>query len=82
MAFSRCAKENKIFDHFKNDRVRVELVIMLNHRGEIDRFQTDDKKYPDAFVDCIYNILDKTVFPKLKHGEAVQFNQPFIFKRN
>ena len=82
MAFSRCANENKIFDHFDSDRVRVELIIMLNHQGEIERFQTDDKKYPENFIDCIYSTIDKITFPKLKHGEAVQFTQPFIFKRD
>jgi hypothetical protein len=82
MAFSRCAKDTKIFDHFEQDRVRVELKIMLNHKGEIERFQTDEKKYPEAFLDCVYKILDKTKFPKLAQGEAVQFTQPFLFRRD
>lgn len=82
MAFSRCAKENKVFEFFNSQRVRVELIIMLNHQGEVERFQTDEKQYPEPFIDCIYNIVDKTTFPKLKHGEAVQFTQPFIFRKD
>lgn len=80
--YSQCAQDNNIFEHFKSERVRVELNIMLNHFGQIERFQADRKDYPEKFMDCIYNILDKTKFPKLEEGEAVQFTQPFIFRKD
>lgn len=80
--FSKCAKDNDIFKHFKSDRVRVELIITLNHLGQIESFQTDEKIYPDKFMDCIFNTLDNASFPKLEDGEAVQFTQPFIFRKD
>lgn len=80
--FSQCAKKEDIFKHFKSERVRVELIVTLNYQGQIETFKTDNKRYPDSFMECIFNILDNTQFPKLNEGEAVQFTQPFIFRNN
>lgn len=80
-SFSECAKKTNVFDNLNLDRVRVELNVTLNNRGEIQKFQTDSQKYPDKFVDCLYGILDKISFPKLEKNEVVKFTQPFIFKR-
>ena len=81
-SFSSCAKNHKIFKHFNAQRVRVELDVTLNNLGQIEAFQTDKKRYPDDFLDCIFSILDNTKFPKLNNGEAVQFTQPFIFRND
>ena len=79
--FSRCAKATNIFDHFKKERVRVEIQLTLNAKGQIDKFQLDDQNYPNDFVDCLFQTVDLIIFPKLESNEIIELNQPMIFSK-
>ncbi len=81
VTFGKCAKAADIFGHFKKERIRVELQLTLNEKGQIDKFQLDDKNYPNAFVDCLFQTVDLIIFPKLGANEVIQLNQPMIFSK-
>ena len=79
--FSECAKNHQLFDTFDQKRVRVELIFKLNAKGEIEQFHTDDRDYPNSFVNCIFAHMEKIKFPDLSNQElSAKFNQPFIFR--
>lgn len=78
---SKCLKEHQIFKKFKTERLRIDVNMRINDEGKMEKFALEnDKNYPTEFVDCLFNTLDQTKFPKLKKGEALELSQPFIFK--
>ncbi|MEX0798751.1 MAG: hypothetical protein WD025_04875 [Bacteriovoracaceae bacterium] len=79
--FAQCAKQHDLFALFGKDRVRVELVLDINARGQVENFQIDDKKYPNSFVDCMFEVADLIPFPRLNKNEMAQLTQPFIFSK-
>jgi superfamily I DNA and RNA helicase len=79
--FASCAKEHDLFERLKEERIRVELILDINSKGQVDRFQIDNQDYPNSFVDCMFKIADMISFPELKRGEVVHLTQPFIFTR-
>lgn len=80
--FSNCAKKHNIYDAFKQDRVRVELQLKINNKGQVDMFQLDNKAYSEQFVDCLFKTVDIIIFPALDKGEAIELTQPMIFTKN
>ena len=78
---AKCAKKHDIYKQFGLDRVRVELQLKINYKGQIDTFQLDKKPYTEKFVDCMFSIVDIIVFPALKKDEAVELIQPIIFTK-
>ena len=79
--FASCAKQTKIFDHFKQQRVRVVLHLSINSEGQIEKFKLDGKDYPNEFSECIYQIADLIRFPKVDNHELIELEQPFIFSK-
>jgi hypothetical protein len=79
---AKCAKKHDIYQQFALDRVRVELQVKINSKGQIDTFQLDNKPYSEKFVDCMFNIVDLIVFPALKENEVISLTQPIIFTQN
>lgn len=79
--YAKCAKKHGIFEVFGQDRIRVEIMLAIGSRGQVDRFQIDNKDYPAKFVDCMFEVSETVDFPKLKPGESAQLTQPFIFKK-
>lgn len=79
--FAKCAKNNGLFDQLSRSRIRIELKLQINDRGQVDSFQTDSQDYPKPFVDCMFDIVDRTEFPKLDLGETLELVQPFVFKQ-
>lgn len=77
--FSKCAKATDIFSVLNNKRVRVELNLTLNHKGQVENFQLDNKQYPDKFVECLFETIDLIIFPALEPNEIIQLTQPMIF---
>ena len=80
--FSKCAKATDIYSKFENNRVRVELNLVLDHKGQLENFQLDNKAYPDLFVECLFKTIDLIVFPALEKGEKIELHQPMIFTKN
>ncbi len=79
--FSQCTKKAKIFDLFKNERIRVVLNISINSNGEVEKFKLDNKNYPEDYSMCMYNIVDLISFPKIDKHELIVLKQPFIFRK-
>lgn len=77
--FASCAKSNKLFKHLKADRIRSVISLTLNAKGQIDSFKLDKQKYPDAFSECVFKIVDLIQFPKLEENQLIELEQPFIF---
>lgn len=77
--FSKCAKVTDIFTILDKKRVRVELNLSLNHKGQVENFQLDNKQYPDKFVECLFETIDLIIFPALEPNEVIQLVQPMIF---
>lgn len=77
--FSKCAKVTDIFSILKQNRVRVELNLTLNNKGQVENFQLDNKQYPDKFVECLFQTIDLIIFPALEPSEVIQLIQPMIF---
>lgn len=80
--FSKCANATEIFKKFDNKRVRVELNLTLNSKGQVENFQLDNKQYPDLFVECLFKTIDLIGFPKLEKDEVIELTQPMIFKKD
>ena len=79
--FASCAKKHKLFTKLGNDRIRVELILDINSKGQVEKFQIDNQSYSNEFVDCMFGVADLIAFPKLEKGEMVNLTQPFIFSR-
>lgn len=79
--FAGCAKNHNLFKALKQDRVRVEMDLSIGSAGKVEKFQIDNKPYPNTFVDCMFETAESISFPKLNKGETVQLTQPFIFNR-
>ena len=79
--YSKCAKSNDIYTSLGKDRIRVELQLLINHKGQVEKFQVDDKKYPDQFVECLFKIVDLIIFPALDKDTEANINQPMIFTK-
>lgn len=79
-AYAQCAKDHNLFKDSQADRIRLDVDVKINDEGQIEEFKTDTNQYPNEFLNCIYSVLDKSEFPKLKKGEVIHFKQPFIFK--
>lgn len=79
--FSNCAAKNDIYTKFNAQRVRVELQLKLNSKGQVEMFQLDNKSYDEKFVDCIFKTIDIIIFPALGKDEAIELTQPMIFTK-
>ncbi|MCO4755112.1 MAG: hypothetical protein KC478_11565 [Bacteriovoracaceae bacterium] len=79
--FATCAKKHGLFEKLGSDRIRVELILDINSKGQVEKFQIDNQSYSNEFVDCMFSVADLIAFPKLKKGEMVNLTQPFIFSR-
>lgn len=77
-----CAKKFKLYDHFQSENIRIELNLTINAKGQVEKFQLDDQKYPDKFVDCMFNVVDLIAFPHLNKDEVIELTQPMIFRKN
>jgi hypothetical protein len=77
--FSECAKVTDIFTVLNKKRIRVELNLTLNSKGQVENFQLDNKQYPDKFVECLFQTIDLIIFPALEPNEIIQLVQPMIF---
>jgi hypothetical protein len=80
--FGVCAKKHELYNLFNSQRIRIELQLRINHQGQMDSFQLDNKPYPEKFVDCMFNVADLIIFPALDKGEVVELTQPIIFTNN
>jgi len=78
---SSCAKDAKLFEIFKKDRVRVVLHISINNKSQIEKFQLDDQQYPEKFSECMFKVVDLINYSKIKDNELVELEQPFIFSK-
>lgn len=81
-SFSSCALKHDIYGQFKQNRVRVELQLKLNNKGQVEMFQLDNKPYNEKFIDCLFKTVDIIIFPALDKGEAIELTQPIIFSKN
>lgn len=79
--YAECALSSALFEAFNAERLRVEISLTVGSRGRVDRFQIDKKGYPEGFVDCMFEVSETIVFPKLNPGESVELTQPFIFSK-
>lgn len=80
--FSSCAKTHDIYKAFNLERVRVELQLKINSKGQVDMFQLDNKAYSEQFIDCLFKTVDIIIFPSLNKGEVIELTQPMIFTKN
>lgn len=80
-SFAECAKKHDIYNDFKLDRVRVELQVKINSKGQVDMFQLDNKPYSEEFIDCLFKTVDIIIFPALDKDEAIELVQPMIFTK-
>jgi hypothetical protein len=78
---SSCARKHKIFQKFKEDRIRVVLSVSINNNGLVEKFKLDDKEYTEGFVECMFKVIDLISFPKIKDHELIDLEQPFIFSK-
>lgn len=78
---AECVKNSQLFNKFKQDRIRIVLFLSIDSRGQIEKFKLDDQKYPEAFSECAFKIIDSITFPKLGHHELIELEQPFIFSK-
>ncbi len=79
--YAKCAKENKVFQKLKQERLRVILHLSINAQGQIEKFKLDNKPYPNNFSECIFKITDTINFPKIENHELIDLEQPFIFSK-
>jgi hypothetical protein len=79
--FSACAKKHDIYKKFNSNRIRVELQLKLNNKGQVEMFQLDNKPYDEKFIDCIFKTVDIIIFPALRKDEAIELVQPMIFTK-
>lgn len=78
---SQCLKTHDIFKKLGSNRLRLDVHLTISQEGRMEKFSLEnDKNYPTQFVDCLFNVLDSTQFPKLNEGESIELSQPFIFK--
>lgn len=77
--FSHCAKKSDLFKVFDQNRIRVVLFISIDEKGLLRKFKLDDKIYPESFANCIFQVADLSIFPKLKESQLIEIEQPFIF---
>lgn len=80
--FAGCAKKHDIYTFFNRDRVRVELQLKINDKGQVDMFHLDNKGYSEAFVDCLFKTIDIIIFPALDKDEVIELTQPMIFTKS
>lgn len=78
---SACAKKHKIFDHLKQERIRVVLYLSINNKGLVEKFKLDEKEYSESFTECMFKVVDLISFPKIKNHELIELEQPFIFSK-
>lgn len=79
---SNCATTHKIFERLNSDEVRLDVKLVINENGRMDKFTLeDDKSYQSEFIDCIFSVLDKIQFPKSHTAETIELDQPFVFKK-
>tara|TARA_Y100000385_G_scaffold287149_1_gene350713 strand:+ start:1749 stop:2120 length:372 start_codon:yes stop_codon:yes gene_type:complete len=79
--FAGCAQKHDIYKALKMERVRVELQLKINSKGQVDMFQLDNKPYSEAFIDCLFKTVDIIIFPALKKDEVIELTQPMIFTK-
>lgn len=79
--FAGCAKKHDIYKAFNRERVRVEIQLKINSKGQVDMFQLDNKAYSEAFVDCLFKTVDIIIFPALNKDEVIELTQPMIFTK-
>lgn len=78
---SQCLKTHDLFKKLGSSRLRLDVHLKINAEGRMQKFSLEnDKNYPTEFIDCLFNVLDATQFPKLNEGESIELSQPFIFK--
>jgi len=79
---AKCTKNSNLFKIFDKKRIRVVIFLSINSRGQIKRFNLDDKLYPVEYAECVFKVVDLVNFPKLDNGEVIELKQPFIFSYN
>lgn len=79
--FAKCIKSNNLFSKFQKERIRLVVFLAIDSKGHIEKFQLDDKKYPNEFSECIFKVVDSVSFPKIKNNELIELEQPFIFSK-
>lgn len=79
--FANCVSDNKLFDKFNVKRIRIVLFLSIDSNGQVEKFRLDEQKYPNEFSECMFKVVDTTVFPKIKSHEIIELEQPFIFSK-
>ena len=79
--FAKCAERSDLYQKLGDERIRVILTLNISKRGDLEKFQLDDKDYPGEFTDCIFGILELINFPSNEEGRLVEIEQPFIFSK-
>ena len=79
--FANCAHKHHLYDDLGLARVRVEIQLRIDSKGQVDLFQLDNKKYSEKFADCLFNVVDNIVFPALNKDEVIELSQPIIFTK-
>jgi hypothetical protein len=77
--FSDCLKSNQLFKKFNTKRIKLVIFLTIDSKGHIEKFNLDEKKYPNLFSECIFNVVSTISFPKIKNHELIELQQPFIF---
>ena len=77
--FSGCSKATNLYEKLGQNRIRVQLFLRINDQGKVDKFTSKTPRLPEAFLDCLFKIVDSIDFPKLDTNEAVDIEQPLIF---
>jgi hypothetical protein len=76
---SACAKKANVFKVFNQNRIRVVLYLTIDAKGSLRKFKLDDKIYPDEFANCVFQVVDLSIFPKSEKSQHIEIEQPFIF---
>lgn len=77
--FSSCARKANVFKIFNQNRIRVVLYLTIDAKGTLRKFKLDDKIYPDDFANCVFQVVDLSIFPKSEKDQHIEIEQPFIF---
>ncbi len=78
---AQCAKENKLFEKYDSDRVRVVMFLSINSEKQLEKFKLDKPDYPEEFVNCAFQVVDLISYPKIENHELLEIEQPFIFSK-
>jgi len=79
--YAKCAKKHQLFKKLARKRINVVLKISIDAKGEVSKFNLDNKPYPGTFINCFFNATQLISFPKNPEKIEFEVTQPFNFSQ-